>query len=533
MSLVIPSEAEGSGRGKPGTGVVRWLEVVAAGVAPGVLAGVHVAGLLFFLNPHLPWRGGVALRAAAEYGLLLGGLTLLLQLPFTWKQPRRARRLLPWAITAALVGAAVLGWAHASYYAYYLPAGINRRLLKVALWLTVAALVCFYTALLHGLARRPYGRRSRWWFVIAAVLSVSVVVERREAFRPRPEPARRPPAVEGAERPRMWVVGLEAATLDAVLPLAAQGRLPFLGQALEEGAYGRLEAFTPHRPEALWTTVATGKLPARHEVLGGRRATARFLRRGEELRLLPVGIGFRWWGAREVAGAGAGGRRALAVWEILPRLEIEAAASGWPDTPGWEEAGGGGGEPVGGDLERLAAAATLGERRPEVEAVFVVLPGLGETSRRWYGGWAAAGGEETAAEAERAAERVAAHYAALDRALAGLWEGTAGPRILVVLSAYGVEPARAGLRGVFAGGGGLAGTSGGSPDGLLVLYGDGVRRRSLLTGARLVDVAPTLLYGLGLPVAQDLEGRVLTEAFDREFLARQPLSFLPSYEGLR
>jgi hypothetical protein len=33
-------------------------------------------------------------------------------------------------------------------------------------------------------------------------------------------------------------------------------------------------------------------------------------------------------------------------------------------------------------------------------------------------------------------------------------------------------------------------------------------------------------------VARDLDGQVLTAAFDERFLARQPLTFLSSYEGL-
>jgi arylsulfatase A-like enzyme len=54
----------------------------------------------------------------------------------------------------------------------------------------------------------------------------------------------------------------------------------------------------------------------------------------------------------------------------------------------------------------------------------------------------------------------------------------------------------------------------------------------LIADPRLVDVAPTLLYALGLPVARDLDGRVLTGAFEASFLARRPLAFFPSYEAL-
>ena len=36
-----------------------------------------------------------------------------------------------------------------------------------------------------------------------------------------------------------------------------------------------------------------------------------------------------------------------------------------------------------------------------------------------------------------------------------------------------------------------------------------------------------------MPVARDLDGQVLTAAFDRAYLANQPLTFFPSYESLK
>ena len=59
-----------------------------------------------------------------------------------------------------------------------------------------------------------------------------------------------------------------------------------------------------------------------------------------------------------------------------------------------------------------------------------------------------------------------------------------------------------------------------------------MREGEFLGQARIVDVVPTLLYALGLPVAGDMDGRVLTGAFAPDFLATHPLSFLPSYEAL-
>ena len=37
---------------------------------------------------------------------------------------------------------------------------------------------------------------------------------------------------------------------------------------------------------------------------------------------------------------------------------------------------------------------------------------------------------------------------------------------------------------------------------------------------------------MGLPVARDMEGRVLTEMLDEEFTRAHPLTYIPSYESL-
>ena len=45
------------------------------------------------------------------------------------------------------------------------------------------------------------------------------------------------------------------------------------------------------------------------------------------------------------------------------------------------------------------------------------------------------------------------------------------------------------------------------------------------SGASLLDIAPTALYALGVPVPEGLDGRVLTELFPESFLRDHPVSF--------
>jgi predicted AlkP superfamily phosphohydrolase/phosphomutase len=51
------------------------------------------------------------------------------------------------------------------------------------------------------------------------------------------------------------------------------------------------------------------------------------------------------------------------------------------------------------------------------------------------------------------------------------------------------------------------------PDGVLILSGAGVKHDARLEGASIMDLTPTILHALGVDVPQDLDGRVLSEAF--------------------
>ncbi len=63
------------------------------------------------------------------------------------------------------------------------------------------------------------------------------------------------------------------------------------------------------------------------------------------------------------------------------------------------------------------------------------------------------------------------------------------------------------------------------PDGIVVAAGPGIARGARVSGARLLDVAPTLLYLAGAPVPRALEGRVLETLIEAARLARDPIRF--------
>jgi predicted AlkP superfamily phosphohydrolase/phosphomutase len=63
-------------------------------------------------------------------------------------------------------------------------------------------------------------------------------------------------------------------------------------------------------------------------------------------------------------------------------------------------------------------------------------------------------------------------------------------------------------------------------DGIFVAAGGPIRRGHVFTGAEIIDVAPTVLYLMGVPIPGDMDGRPLLEAIDRDFVAQNR----PRYE---
>jgi predicted AlkP superfamily phosphohydrolase/phosphomutase len=105
--------------------------------------------------------------------------------------------------------------------------------------------------------------------------------------------------------------------------------------------------------------------------------------------------------------------------------------------------------------------------------------------------------------------------------------------VVLIVSGYGMHPAplwRRMLGGLTSGA--PDGLHDDAPDGFILAVGDGIRAGATFERASILDVAPTILYLMGLPVGRDMEGRVATEILEPEFARAHPVTFVPSYESL-
>jgi predicted AlkP superfamily phosphohydrolase/phosphomutase len=67
----------------------------------------------------------------------------------------------------------------------------------------------------------------------------------------------------------------------------------------------------------------------------------------------------------------------------------------------------------------------------------------------------------------------------------------------------------------------IAGTH--HPDGIFIAHGPGIAQGQSIARRRIMDVAATLLYSIGLPVPSDFEGKVPAAMFSAEHLADRPV----------
>ena len=68
------------------------------------------------------------------------------------------------------------------------------------------------------------------------------------------------------------------------------------------------------------------------------------------------------------------------------------------------------------------------------------------------------------------------------------------------------------------------------PEGIFLAAGPHVRRGGQVADASVLDLTPTLLYYLGLPVGKDMDGKVLTEIFEPGFMEHHPIRYVSTHE---
>ncbi len=124
------------------------------------------------------------------------------------------------------------------------------------------------------------------------------------------------------------------------------------------------------------------------------------------------------------------------------------------------------------------------------------------------------------------------YYAYIDSEIGEAMRQLAPGDLLLVVSGFGLEPvplARRLLARVI-GNPELSGTHESAPDGFLMAYGSNVVSSGDLQPGSIVDLAPTVLYYMGVPVGRDMDGTARRELFVSAYAMEHPVKYVASHE---
>ncbi|WP_336067854.1 alkaline phosphatase family protein [Mesoflavibacter sp. CH_XMU1404-2] len=107
---------------------------------------------------------------------------------------------------------------------------------------------------------------------------------------------------------KVLLIGWDAADWKIIGPLMAKGQMPALKKIIDNGVYGNMSTMNPPYSPMLWTTVATGKTPDKHGILG-------FLEVMPDLK-----------GVRPVT---VNSRKSRALWNIFHNQGLKSNLVGW------------------------------------------------------------------------------------------------------------------------------------------------------------------------------------------------------------
>lgn len=362
---------------------------------------------------------------------------------------------------------------------------------------------------------------------------------------------------------RLLIVGWDAADWKVIDPLLSAGQMPGLAGLIAGGVRGDLSTLQPMLSPLLWTSIATGKTADKHGVLnfiepdpagGAPRVATSTTRRTKALWNILSQSGLRTnivsWYASHPAEPISGACVSNLFQEGMPPSSRDA----WPLPPGSVHPMGSA-ERIGGQRMHLgevtaadlfAIAPRLREIDPQDRRVTLLGRILAQATSVQSAATSLMDGDWDCTMVFNEAIDVAGHqfmqyypprmahvpphdfevfgpvlpavYRLQDMMLGRLLELSGPDAAVILLSDHGfhsdhlrpaIQPspddAHAAMDATWH-----------RPLGVLVMAGPGIKRAERVFGANLLDIAPTALTLLGLPVGADMDGRVLVEAFVRE-----------------
>jgi hypothetical protein len=533
------------------------------------LSGLFFSGLLSLLfadldinqKVTLPFLGGLTLHLAPFYGFLVFLVCVVIFFIIQFFSGRKVRlslvspSFLSLSFSLLILLFLLVFRVNYGYFSSFFDVP-HRSLLLTQMWtllgLSLLGVVAFFS--FHRYGKKP---AFFWAYFVLLVLGLNFVFSLRWRY-PLPQAASKlTPLVGKKAEKKITVIGLNGLSFDFLVPLISEGKLPNFSWLMENGSSASLANFSPNEPVALNASFASGKFPATHRLF----STSRYRLGGmkEEMEVVPrfilfkqlVRIGFLKITPFQPAVQNRD------IWQIFDANHIAYVKKDWPfgvttptPSPKAEKLLGNlFDNPVLAGDEYFARArnafyrdcaceelAAEEKNRVQPQVFYLLLDGLDTVESYFYRySFPQQFGDIDQESLDKYAQVIKKYYGFYDELIGRYLTGLKEDELLVVFSPHGSEPLPLWKRFVerLLGNPDVSAYHEFAPNGVIFFYGKGVVRGQNLEAMRLVDIAPTLLYYLGLPVGRDMDGIVRSLLFVKEFIAENPVMYISSYDEYR
>ena len=424
---------------------------------------------------------------------------------------------------------------------------LNRQLVTLAFMAVLGLLV-----IISGL-----GDRKRIVFYVLYFLlfglGMAYVVNLRIQFPEHPNPENLAALSPKPIDKRLTIIGMEGLSIDLLITFITDNKLPNFNFLIENGSWGTLRNFTPNEMLVLDTSFNTGKLPSKHRRLSSRQYS--YLNLKETYEVVPRYLFFKQLSRisllteQEVPPP----KYVKDIWDIFLANGTPFLERGWSPNP----------EPqaitpeaetffnrIYEDLRfdtsevflkvkqalcsdiMLESSFTRERDQSQPQLISFLLPGLNFAESYFYKyNYPELFGEIDQEELTRYSTVIERYYQYYDEIIGKYLASKKDNELLVVYSPHGVDvlPVWKRISEWIFGDVGVSGYHESAPEGVIFFLGRDIAPDRNITEMHIIDVTPTLLHYLGLPVGKDMDGVVNSAVFADEFKS-EPVLYISSYE---
>lgn len=551
--------------------VALVLVSIAFSLAVGVWLGLAGLTTGVFALAVTAAQAAPALALLFVVNLVAGALLLLISAPIKrMRGDRRERLLIRGIATLNIWGGLVLAFLPLKGSEAFVRAG---RLTTLELnVLGLAAILiggCLAGWIVGGLASLVIGRararlspRSLGVLGVLCVLAALLTIVIGSSVRTSSiSPIERSGEQGATHAPRVAIIGVDGCDWEKLGPLVEAGRLPNFERLMEEGCHGPLRSVPPLVSPRIWTSVATGKVAEKHGIFDFVNADGvpvnATMRTATPIWDIVSGYGepvavvgwYVTWPANDVNGLLLSDR----VHSLLRGpVQIVQTLTGRPTNERLESFGDFTFDPAYKSYDQLElryqqnrivdeplrwgylrdaiyarlASALLPAYSPRLSAIY--LRGVDFVQHFfWQYSDPVPFGGVSETDTEAYGNVIDNYYVYTDRLLGRLLATLGDDVNVLIVSDHGFQPrldpdpGRPQLTGAH------------HIQGVFIAAGPEIGAIGRVEGATILDVTPTALAIMGLPVAEDMDGRVLSAIIRPECLDASPVTTTESYEDSR